>query len=272
MERKRFAREEIEGVLGDISAGLASPVEGYIIGGLAMMRHGIKVATKDIDIVFSKRGDALKFVKALEKTGFRDTAPVIRRNKMHKNNWRMEGPGKMRFDVFFRTVCNCLAVTIAMGRRASAYPLRGKLALKVISPEDIFLFKSVTDREDDLADMRMVAGMGLDWNIIEKELRSQPDFWKWVAHHYVKLEELESAFGIRSPLKRRFAKDAEIAAGIACLGYELEKRPLTVAETRQVLKERSDVFSKTVLGKMVELGIVRKRGGKYHKWSKMRSE
>jgi len=250
--------------LSRVSAELGAPATGYIIGGLAMMRHGVKLATKDVDIVFRKYDKAAAFIRSLEKLGFNDTAPESRKDRVRKNSWRMNGPGNMRFDVFVRTVCDCLVVSAAMAKRASKYPLEGRLALRVIAPEDIFLLKSVTGREDDLADMSLVAGMGLDWDIIEEELRSQPDFWKWVAHHYVKLGELEAAFGVRSPLKRRFARDAELAAGMACLSFGLEKRPISIKDTRSILKERTERFGEEVLKKTVELGLVRKAKGQFY--------
>jgi len=264
LERKKFVQNEIEGILSRVSEELDGPATGYIIGGLAMMRHGVKLATKDVDIVFRKYAGATAFILSLERLGFNDTAPESRKTGARKRSWRMEGPGNMRFDVFFRTVCDCLVVSGAMANRASKYPLRGKLALRVIAPEDLFLLKSVTGREDDLADMSLVAGMGLDWDIIEEELRSQPDFWKWVAHHYVKLGELEAAFSVRSPLKRRFARDAELAAGIACLNFELEKRPISVKDARLILNERTEKFGEEVLKNMVELGLVRKAKGKFY--------
>jgi len=263
MKGKKFGQDEIEIVLREVSEALNHPCEAYILGGLAMMHHGAKLATKDIDIVFRKRSQALVFIRNLENLGFVESSTRTARRRPYKTGWIMTRPDGMRFDMFDRKICDCLAFSDAMAARSIPRPLPGKLSLRVISPEDIFLLKSITDREDDLADMGMMARTGLDWGQIELELRSQADFWKWVAHHYVKLAELEEKYVVKSPLKRRLKRDAEIAAGMACLAYELEKRPLSVHEAAVVLKERSDLFGRTVLEKMVELGTARKAGGKY---------
>ena len=263
MEKRKFGRDEIEAVLREVSAALKRPCEAYIIGGLAMMHHGAKLATKDIDIVFRERRQVLEFVRNLQRIGFADVSARKARRGNIRTGWIMARPDGMRFDIFDREVCDCLALSEAMAARSVPKALPGNLALHVISLEDIFLLKSVTARDDDLADMAQVARKGLDWMAIESELRAQPAFWSWVAHHYVKLIELEERFAIRSPLKRRFRKDAELAAGMACLTYELEKRPLTVHEAAAILKERSDGFGRAALEKMVELGLARKAKGKY---------
>ncbi len=263
MEKRKFGRDEIESVLREVSAALKRPCEAYIIGGLAMMHHGAKLATKDIDIVFRERRQALDFVRNLQRLGFADVSARWARRANQRTGWIMARPDGMRFDIFDREVCDCLALSEAMAARSVPKALPGRLSLWVISPEDIFLLKSNTSRDDDLADMASVARKGLDWVTIEFELRAQPAFWNWVAHHYVKLAELEERYAVRSPLKRRFRKDAELAAGMACLTYELEKRPLSVREASIALKESSDRFGRAVLEKMVELGRARKAGGKY---------
>jgi hypothetical protein len=263
MEKRKFTRDEIEAVLREVSAALERRCEAYIIGGLAMMHHGAKLATKDIDIVFRERRQTLDFVRNLQRIGFADVSARRARRGNLRTGWILARPDAMRFDIFDREVCDCLALSDAMAARSVPKALPGNLALRVISPEDIFLLKSVTARDDDLADMAQIARKGLDWMAIEHELRAQPAFWNWVAHRYVKLTELEERYAVRSPLKRRFRKDAELAAGMACLAYELEKRPLSVREASVALKERSDRFGRAVLEKMVELGTVRKAGDKY---------
>ena len=70
VERKRFGREELFDILGEVSTGLERQVEAYLIGGLAMMHQGLKVATKDVDIVFNDEADERAFEEALGSLGF----------------------------------------------------------------------------------------------------------------------------------------------------------------------------------------------------------
>ena len=59
--------------------------------------------------------------------------------------------------------------------------------------EDIFLFKTMTEREGDLSDCIALARMGLDWNAMIAELKHQVsgnDIWiTWVAERLEILQE-----------------------------------------------------------------------------------
>ncbi len=61
IERTRFGRTELFKVLEDVSYSLDNEVEAYLIGGLSMMHHGLKVVTKDVDVVFMEDADAQRF-------------------------------------------------------------------------------------------------------------------------------------------------------------------------------------------------------------------
>ena len=151
--RIRFGSRELFDVLTDMSTRLDDEVEAYLIGGLAMMHHGLKVTTKDVDVVFKDEVDEQTFEDALRACGFYGVTNVPREYRELGAMIIMEVPGGMRFDIFVETVCRKLRLTEGMRGRAEALGLDGRLRLMVCSPEDIFLFKSVTDRDDDLADM-----------------------------------------------------------------------------------------------------------------------
>ena len=56
--RKKFERDKLIEALDEISKQLKKPIEAFLVGGLSMIFHGAKLATKDIDIVFSNQEDA----------------------------------------------------------------------------------------------------------------------------------------------------------------------------------------------------------------------
>ncbi|MDP6155916.1 MAG: hypothetical protein QF682_07245 [Candidatus Thermoplasmatota archaeon] len=45
-----------------------------------------------------------------------------------------------------------------------------------MSPEDLFLFKSITERELDLDDMRILVESGVNWDVIFHECQKQSGY------------------------------------------------------------------------------------------------
>ena len=68
--RVKFNDEELLTILQRISKDINVDLTGYLIGGLAMIYHGVKAATKDIDIVFTSDTDAELFIGIMEKHNF----------------------------------------------------------------------------------------------------------------------------------------------------------------------------------------------------------
>jgi len=262
LERKKFEISTLTDVVSDISEKLESTVDAYLIGGFAMIQHGAKVSTKDIDVVFGSAASKDRFESVLFEMGFEKVKVFSGPYEKMEASAILQGPGGMRFDVFVKVVCNCLSLTDGMKERARLLSLEGNLNMHVLSREDIFLFKSVTGRDDDLADMAALSGYGLDWDVIDEELKNQDDHWHWLTHHYVKLTELERVHGVASPLIGRLRRDAEIAAGIAVLLPHL-KDSLNVVYASQLMKDDEE-FSSAVLEKMVELGLAEKRQYSYY--------
>ena len=171
-----------------------------------------------------------------------------------------ERPGGYRFDIFVQRVCGKLILSKKMRERSAGISLPGKLNLNVVSTEDIFLFKSITGREDDLSDMRMIAVSGLDWSIIEKEMREQPSSWRWNVMFYQGLLALEDEYSIISPLKEKFRIEAEISAGIGIALSKLEGHPISYSNLLEAIDEDA-VFSKAVIDRMNELDLIHEENG-----------
>jgi hypothetical protein len=250
--------------LDNISGKVENQNKGYLIGGLAMILYGTKLATKDVDIVFDSQNDASLFVATMKNCGFHEVKNLTREYRDLEAHQVLESANGCRFDIFVRVVCNCLVLTAGMKKRAREVFSAGNLQLFAIAPEDIFLFKSVTNRPDDLADMALIAGHGLDWKVIEEELRNQPDFWQWLPHYYRSLEELEVEYSISSPSKRKLEKEAEIAMGIGVIVNRLEEHPLSLAEIMEILGADDSTFSLEVLERMKNSHVVKEVGGLFY--------
>lgn len=262
--RKHFKKSKLIEALDDISNQLKRPLDAFLIGGLSMIFHGAKLATKDIDIVFSDQKDAQAFIKAAKEIGFNYVSNLGNEYIDLKARCVLEGKDEVRFDVFIEKVCNALSFSQGMKARAEKMYNRDTLKLYVASIEDIFLFKAITSRPDDLADMATLVGKEIQWNIVEEEARSQDDSWKWIGRLYGRLEELEEEYGIPSPLKGRIREEAEIALAIDILVGRLERGPISMENAAEALKEDDYVFLKKVIIEMKHLEIIEERNSLFY--------
>lgn len=262
VERNKFGTEELFDVLNGVSVSLEHEVDAYLIGGLGMMHHGLKATTKDVDVVFTNRTGGNLFEDALRSIGFRGVTEVPDEYIALEATTIMEGPNGIRFDIFVERVCKKLYLTWSMKERASSLHLDGQLRLMATSPEDLFLFKSVTDRDDDLADMALLAGLGLDWPVILDELRSDIRNRRYLPHLVVKLTALEKEYGIVVPGRRQLDEEAELTMGINVLVERFQQTSFSPSDAARALGE-GDKFAVQVLDSMVDLGLITKTNELY---------
>jgi len=104
--RKEFERSKLIEALDDISKQLKRPIDAFLVGGLSMIFHGAKLATKDIDIVFSNQKDAQAFIEAANEIGFRNANNLGHEYIDLKARCVFEGKDQVRFDIFIDKVCN----------------------------------------------------------------------------------------------------------------------------------------------------------------------
>jgi len=197
----RFPREELIETIETISKNLQSPVTVHLIGGLAMIFHGTKATTKDVDAIIGSEGELKAFLSAAMKAGLSRITDLPEDYQDLRAYYILDSESGIRLDVFFGQVCNGLVLSDSMKKRARTVLELRNLTVKVCSIEDIFLFKSITMRDDDLADMATLAGRELDWNIIDIEIKSQPESMKWMQRLRDRLLDLEEDYGVVSPLR-----------------------------------------------------------------------
>lgn len=148
-------------------------------------------------------------IQALLKIGFRITVPREEVYLRLRTAVMMENQSGMRFDIFVQTVCRKIKVTSTMVARSKLHSKYGNLEISLISPEDMFLFKSVTEREGDLDDMARLAERGLNWRTILDECVLQSGEVILEGYLAVRLQELEEQRGTVSPIRSELEEMTE---------------------------------------------------------------
>ncbi|MFY9605942.1 MAG: hypothetical protein WAS24_04345 [Thermoplasmata archaeon] len=207
------SKDDLERALHEMGESLADDVKAYLIGGCAMILYNAKVATKDIDLVLLSAEKAESVVRALSKTGFKVVVPKEHVYCRLGTTVMMQDQKGMRVDIFVETVCRKIKVTSSIAARSRLHSRYGKLEVYLVSPEDIFLFKSVTEREGDLDDMARLAERGLDWRTILEECTAQSGEVILEGYLAVRLHELEEQRGIVSPIKAELEEMTEKKLG-----------------------------------------------------------
>jgi hypothetical protein len=185
--------KQIESLFKEIDHYLKIKVHIYVIGGVVLLHQGLKPATKDIDLVILEKQEFLAFEQALKTARFESKIPTGVYKKM--NLGQILFRDDFRIDTFHQTVCRRFSLSEGMQKRAKKLLILPHLDLYLCSNEDIFVFKTFTEREGDLQDCIALAEKGLDWNIIMNELQTQiqhsgEDVWiTWVGERLDMLVE-----------------------------------------------------------------------------------
>lgn len=183
-----------------------------------MCWQGLKETTKDADVVFLTRRDAQAFKKALLASGFiEDEIVTLDEGYSDMNTFGIFDEAKetpldqeftpgLRVDMFLKKVCGIISFSKGMRERCVKGFESGKIANMVCAPEDIFLFKSVTSRERDIDDMYTIIKGGIDYHVVEDELRSQTrDMGPRLGKAYSKIvfgrwRVIYERFGVKIPI------------------------------------------------------------------------
>jgi len=198
-ERKKHDKNVLIPLLENISVHLEAETTVYLIGGLAMVLHGYKAITFDVDIIFDKDDDIKRFMTAAEKAGMKTISDKSAEYVQLGPRYILENKDEIRLDIFYRQVCNGLILSEDMKQRAQKKIEMNNLIVYAMCGEDIFLFKSITMRDHDLEDMFSIAQTELDWNTIELEIRKQPKSKEWFSRVRDRLIELYDEYGVESP-------------------------------------------------------------------------
>jgi len=199
--------EESLALLDQLGARLKVPAEAYLFGGGNMLLRGLKAQTKDIDLILEHRSVYDLVARTLAGLGFK---PVTQK-EMDREDKRLDPSGIFvaehypRIDLFTRNVLGRLVLTWEMKKRTVERRFKN-LRLKLLSLEDVLLFKSITDRVGDLDDIAVIVRRTkVDWKMVldtywKEERLTKTHFCFTILDNLEILQERER---IRVPIHRR---------------------------------------------------------------------
>ncbi|MBI2452473.1 nucleotidyltransferase [Candidatus Pacearchaeota archaeon] len=205
-EKKRIDMKEQEDLFNLIGKTLKKKVECYVVGGTAMMFLNLKKTTKDIDIVFKETEDYETFRETLISLGAKESKFKIENRQKVSS---MLDLGEARFDLFLDYLIYFKLTPTIIFRVREVHEFFNMI-VKVVSPEDIILFKSMADRESDRIDVSdIIKKMNLNWSVIleETELQTKNSEYFFSAFLYNFLLGLKEDF--KTEIPREFTKKLE---------------------------------------------------------------
>jgi hypothetical protein len=117
-----------------------------------------------------------------------------------------------RIDLFMTVVCSKFRLSEGMIRRADKAWSTDKLSLMLCSNEDLFIFKTMTQREGDLDDCMSLAMSALNWRTILEETMNQiensgNDIWiTWIGERLDLLEDMGLTIPVMKEINKLRAK------------------------------------------------------------------
>ena len=188
--------EQIEKLFNELDKVIKNKINIYTIGGAVLLYQGLKSATKDIDLVVNNKKELIEIEDALMKIGF--VKNKVGDDYRNLNTHYLLVRGEFKVDMFVKKVCSKFSLSEHMIKRAKKVLTLDKLSIFLCSNEDVFLFKTMTEREGDLQDCESLskrAEHSLDWNSIYEELLYQikengEDVWvTWIGERLDLLAE-----------------------------------------------------------------------------------
>lgn len=202
--RPEFGQGYIRDEFDRIGEALDDRITVFLLGGGAMAFRNLKDATKDIDVVVQHREDFDRLETVLQRLDYQPVRDVAEEYADLGAQLILENSDGCRFDVFNQQVVDKLILSEGMKERSQPLESSGPLDVRLVSAEDIFLFKSVAGRADDIEDMTTLVQTGLDFDTILKELRHQVELLDeelFVTHVNEALIDLEDRFGVTTPIR-----------------------------------------------------------------------
>ncbi len=129
--------------------------------------------------------------------------------------------------------------------------------VELVSPEDIFLFKAVAGRVDDIEDMFSLMQTGLDFDIVEAELAAQIELLEqelFVTYVNEALTDLTEQHNVRTPLHDSVAEITERVYEELEVLHALDE-PKSIPTLRQEL-DYSTAELQDILSRLKEKGAV----------------
>jgi hypothetical protein len=163
--------DQIFDVFDKLDKKLNKKINIYLIGGSVLLYNNLKVGTKDIDIVVLKKEDFDLFNNILIESEFTIEKPTKDYSNMKLDKILVKE--NYRIDVFNKIVCGKLSLSENIIKRSKLIRNYKNISLFVCSNEDVFVFKSITEREGDVDDCQSISLSGPSWDIMLTEIKNQ---------------------------------------------------------------------------------------------------
>lgn len=144
----------------------------YLIGGGALTLEGLKNATKDIDLIVREESELKQLWSVLRSAGYEPQEDLDEEYDELETAFILE-KDRRRFDVFREQVAGVIYLSDSMVSRSRHLFDEDGLSVRMASLNDIFLFKAVANREDDVDDMVRIAQGGINDDVIVEEIMTQ---------------------------------------------------------------------------------------------------
>jgi hypothetical protein len=167
-----FGSGAIRSQFSELAGLLENELTVYLIGGGALTLNDLKNATKDIDLIVRERGELLRLWQVLTAAGYEPEEELAEVYDELGAAFILQKDVR-RFDVFHEQVAGVIRLTQSMVDRSRHLFDEGDLTVRAVSLNDIFLFKAVANREDDVDDMIRIAQTGIDEDVIVEEIHTQ---------------------------------------------------------------------------------------------------
>jgi len=196
--------------LQNLGKAVKQKVTIFVAGGAAMAFLGLKIATRDIDVIVGTHAEVSRLDSCLRRIGYAPPKTTLKYLQM-KTSAILENSQGFRWDIFQQTLAGKLSLSNGMISRSQLFGIIGKLEVRILSKNDIFLLKSVTDRDLDLEDMRVIAESSVGWETIRQEcqLQARNSGQIWENALCEKLVELRKTRNITSPIEKEICRIAD---------------------------------------------------------------
>lgn len=213
-DRRNFDPEYINKELMQLDMVLANKLNIYLLGGAVMAIIDLKPGTKDIDVLIQNDQDHRNLVESLEACGYYLLQPQdLSKPYKELSATALQNSDGFRWEIFIGYVAKKLTLSENMKHRARILYSREKLTVYLLSNEDLFLLKSMTERDRDLEDMAILARSRLNYDIILEECVDQSNKDQrgnnWESSLELKCNELREKYGVVVPFLKKLRKMAE---------------------------------------------------------------
>lgn len=206
-----FGSSAIRRQFSELAGLIEDELTVYLIGGGALTLEDLKNATKDIDLIVRKESELRQLWSVLRSAGYEPQEDLAEAYDELETAFILE-KDRRRFDVFHEQVAGVIYLSDSMISRSRHLFDEDGLSVRMVSLNDIFLFKAVANRQDDVDDMIRIAQGGIDDDVLveeimmQLELLSSDDFIGSMKQKLDRLEEQGFVFDIHREVNELYGR------------------------------------------------------------------